>query len=74
MKGLINKDGLLEIERAGIMKSQGCPRLDDGYCEDWYPLFGEPDEPDRYGGIVFLRLCDGVQWAFDEFVDERGKM
>jgi len=69
MKGLINKDGLLKIERAGVVKPQGCPKLADDYCGDWCPLFGEPN---LYGGIVFLKLCEGY-WVFDEFIDERVK-
>ena len=52
MKGKIDSQGFLHIERAGVMKYQVCPLTtsqllenDKGTpspCGDWCPLFGEP--------------------------------
>ena len=49
MKGKIDSQGFLHIERAGVMKEQLCPfqSLDTNplygkECGDWCPLFGEP--------------------------------
>ena len=60
MKIQINKDGILEIERAGEMAKQICPfshtdgAQDFTYCGDLCPLFGEPVEKD---GEFSLSLC-----------------
>ena len=52
MKGKINKDGILEIERAGEFKKQICMKnmtgespgfLDSYPCSDNCSLFGEPE-------------------------------
>ena len=83
MKGLIDKNGWLAIERAGKMKSQYCPWTvwqDDAVhsCGDWCSHFGEPRwEEAKEGGFVkaaYLNLtCGGATrlFVFDEFTDER---
>ncbi len=44
MKIKINKDGSLEIERAGRGRKQYCPFVLEAVdCGDWCPLFGEPE-------------------------------
>jgi hypothetical protein len=44
MKGIINKDGSLSVERKGKLQLQFCPfNKDEGgvHCGDWCPLFEE---------------------------------
>jgi len=72
MKIRINKLGILEIERAGKMKEQLCPRqpgIDP--CGDWCALFGEPED---MGEEIGLELCDDNAWypAKEDFEDLRG--
>ncbi len=81
MKAKINKNGVLEIERAGKYKKQSCRiggfyNITVGYdeeaattarCNDTCPLFGEPE--DNYGGAR-LTLCHR-ELFFGEFTDER---
>lgn len=68
MKGEITKDGSLVLERAGVIKTQACPRdPTEGGCDcgDWCPLFGDP-----YKGtndLSCLKLCDGAIWGFSDF-------
>ena len=77
MIGKINKDGWLEIERAGKMKQQFCPLQPEqnafrtNRCGDWCPHFGEP---------VFSIMCKDWELStckhslyFKEFTDERVK-
>jgi hypothetical protein len=71
MKIKIRKDGFLEIERAGKMKSQFCAasRL-TSRCGDWCPKFREPvpcDPSKRNSGR--LELCLAT-WHCD-VIDER---
>lgn len=66
MKGKIGKDGVLHIERAGVMKLQWCPQS-GGHCGDWCPLFGEPEKHPKY---TYLILCHRMI-EFAEFTDER---
>ena len=86
MKIRIDRDGWLEIERAGFMKLQECPydvETEDcgrARCGDWCPLFGELEERHEpiYGdGIgpvnaIELSICKRV-WRCkpDDFEDER---
>jgi len=77
MKGIIEKDGSLWIERAGILVAQLCP-LTQNPCNDRCPKFGEPyyshimtDNGAWVDGIV-LRLCDTSQLFFIELLDKRG--
>jgi hypothetical protein len=80
MKFKINKDGILEIERAGKFKKMECTLayVTDGlvFCSDNCPLFGEPE---YYGNIIdniHLRLCHNVllhgtkEYCKDERVKE----
>ena len=79
MKGKIDEDGNLYIERAGKMKQQFCP-FDVKPCGDWCPLFGEPMDntmswttvDGHIGGhkTTELELCRKKLY-FDEFTDER---
>lgn len=57
LKGKINKDGALEIERAGKPKRTQCRRnvfetipgtADRLFCSDDCSLFGEPDQETYY--------------------------
>ncbi len=58
MKAKIDNDGILFMERAGIMKKQFCPWTTDGAtCGDWCPKFIEPfaaTKADVYpiGGLI----------------------
>ena len=83
MKGKIDKNGHLHIERAGKLKMQGCPFEEDSYCGDWCSLFGEPKiskwmgspDPDAERREVNprhwdLHLCR-TRLLFDELIDER---
>ena len=75
MKGLIDKNGWLAIERAGKMKSQYCPWTEsdpdeeDRYCGDWCPHFVEPIVNE---GFTHLFLgCGDTTLIFCELTDER---
>jgi hypothetical protein len=79
MKIEINKQGYLNLERAGQMKSQLCPhnfystRLDDWvHCGDWCPLFSEPFYTDE-NRIVHIGLCHRteIHCKAKDFLDER---
>lgn len=69
VKGKLNKDGVLEIERAGKFKKADC-RHDRGgiFCTDDCSLFQEPEE--MQDGTTALMLCSAL-WHFIEFEDER---
>jgi len=74
MKIKIRKDGFLEIERAGKIKSQFCAvsRL-TSRCGDWCPLFGEPKRQSyREGREVedCIHIC-GSRILSGEIIDER---
>lgn len=69
MKGKIDKDGVLHIERAGVMRQQWCPQS-GGHCGDWCPHFGEP-KYDRGREATVIDICSGKRLVFDEFTDER---
>lgn len=81
MKGKINAQGWLHIERAGYMKKQACPYTnvtdeDLCTCGDWCPLFGEPyedtfDDDDGYANGTCLEICSNRRLNFTEFTDER---
>jgi hypothetical protein len=83
MKFKINKDGILEIERAGKFKPQYC-RVSGFYrthdktglqpCGDNCPLFGEPEIIEilnKTKKIVNMRLCQNVELVcdFEDFKD-----
>jgi len=78
IKGKINKNGVLEIERSGRFKKQDCLRsaawindnLGCSFCGDNCSLFGEPGIEKFFTGRIFLKLCEKT-WYFDEFEDER---
>lgn len=70
MKIKIDKDGNLQIERAGKLKAQYCPHYEGSPCGDWCPKFREP----HYGqGDLRIELCGGNIWRVnpDNFTDER---
>ncbi len=80
MKGKIDKEGLLLIERVGIYEKQGCP-YKRSWCGDMCPLFGEPFTMIICGcGPSVDEIVEKQRWrlelckktlAFDEFEDER---
>jgi hypothetical protein len=64
MKGMIDKNGFLHIERAGVMNKQSCPftqvtsyERQSFQCGDWCPLFGE---------ILYHRKMDIVDYGENE--------
>lgn len=69
MKGKIDKDGLLEIERGGKIKSAKCPFDFSARCGDWCAKFGEPLS--HVTGRKMIEICHGQTLYFDEFEDER---
>jgi hypothetical protein len=58
LKGILNENGCIDIERAGKLKSQYCPEQHntESKCGDWCPLFGEPYQNGQY---ITVRLCIG---------------
>jgi hypothetical protein len=79
MKGKIDNNGWLRIERGGKEKLQECPFTQKTFqvndltirepCGDWCPLF---DEPEKRPKCTYLILCHRMI-EFAEFTDERGK-
>ena len=76
MKGKIDKDGFLWIERKGKWTKQFCPFIGDDWCGQWCLLFGEPEfidgHPRFIDGHPRLSLCRKVL-EFVPLVDERGQ-
>jgi hypothetical protein len=80
MKGTIDREGTLFIERAGKMKGQSCPfSISMEWCGDWCPLFGEPENYNELGlkfeGVrtgIWIRLCQSSCLIFESLKDERG--
>lgn len=79
VKGKIDKNGFLEIERAGKFKTVECRRstfmsahgdIACLACNDNCSLFGEPGIEKFFTGRIFLKLCEKT-WHFDEFEDKR---
>lgn len=78
LKGKIDKDGILSIERAGVMRQQMCPYsysnqlpvFSATQCGDACPLFDEP-YPERGTTSVMLCICHEKRLFFKEFTDER---
>ena len=70
MKGLIDPNGNLHIERGADFKEMSCPH-DNTFgipCSDVCPLFGEPF---TYSGVVHLALCQSRELKFSGFDDMR---
>ena len=73
MRIKIDKDGYLEIERAGEMMAQECPFSDGNRdCGDHCPLFGEPDMEEGGSFVGSINLCHN-RYLGGEIIDERGK-
>jgi hypothetical protein len=78
MKGKIDRDGRLCIERAGNIKIQKCPyQSGPANCGDWCPHFGESEisYTHKYDiGSYYLEITcgQGRVFVFKEFTDERG--
>jgi len=66
MKGKIDEDGVLSIQRGSEMKEQYCHNSDN-YCSDSCPLFGEPN----ISKITILIICEDRYLQFNVFEDER---
>ena len=85
MKGKIDSDGGLWIERAGQLREQLCPRQQDHHseyesdpasiaCGDWCPLFGEPVVDSISENMIRITLscsCKIVTFRFDDLTDDR---
>ena len=74
MKAAINQDGLLSIERAGVLQRQFCPfqAADDlQECGDWCPMFGEPDIWSQ--NLVSISICNGKVIKLDSLDDRRSR-
>jgi hypothetical protein len=77
VRGKINNNGVLEIERAGKFKQMECRKstawsegdMDCFLCNDDCSLFREPEQSSGEEKIKLV-LCDTL-WYFDEFEDER---
>ena len=70
----INKEGHLEIKRAGKFKLQSCPRKPElHFCGDWCPLFHEPILYDFHKiDMIEINLCHGtIMVETEKFSDER---
>jgi len=80
MKGKIDSNGWLRIERSGKEKLQECPFTQKTFqvnnltirepCGDLCPLFGEPRKA-QIGTSIMVELCNERTLFFDEFTDER---
>lgn len=71
MRGKINNQGDLEIERAGVFKKQWCPYSTGmAECSHFCPLFGEPRR-DPFIDQITLSICYNKTLFFDSFTDER---
>jgi len=58
MKIVIDKAGLLYLERAGKLKGQACPfASEETSCGHWCPHFGEPDSDE-----IVLTCGARVEW------------
>lgn len=75
MKGKIDKDGYLHIERNNGFRQQLCPFSEQANCGQWCPHFGDPEErsgvPLNYtknGEPIMgfdLRICHGKTLVFE---------
>lgn len=79
MKGKIDNNGWLWIERGSKEKLQECPFMQRAFevndiaiapCGDWCPLFGEP-KLEIDGKSAIIEICDGKTLFLDQFADER---
>ena len=80
MKGKLNQNGILEIERAGKFKQMKCkktavPVLPEDilvdFCDDDCALFEEPEFHDGARPQWTLNLCEFKVLTFSELEDER---
>ena len=65
MKGYIDKDGFLFLEKFGspYPKKQLCMyQQEDAQCGTWCPQFGEPSITGKRCGIL---ICQGRKLAFE---------
>jgi transcription elongation factor Elf1 len=74
VKGKIDRDGWLWIERAGEMKIQECPYQScTAKCGDWCPHFGELEKiVEELTVYLYISCGCDKTFAFGEFTDERG--
>ena len=69
MKGKIDKQGYLWIERRGIMTLQYCPfKTRNKPYTHFCPLFRESAS---IQSTTVIAICNGIYHAFDTFTDER---
>jgi hypothetical protein len=82
MKGKIDKEGVLLIERAGKIKGQYCCSTStrEVACCDMCPQFGEPegegywvDDSNVRHDQASINICHGRSLCFSDFIDERIK-
>ena len=87
MKGKIDKDGFLHIERAGVMKQMRCLNNPDTFCSDSCPSFGDvwtnndvQEMWELHNGFVsgdhdwfdpHIKICTG-KIVYNSLTDERG--
>lgn len=71
MKGKLDKDGRLWIERGKVgLSKMFCPySIIEERCGTWCPLFEEPYIIPKEKKVL-LSLCE-KDWYFDDFTDER---
>ena len=73
LKGLRDEDGHFYIQRGTELVEQLCRNDGTGKnaCGDFCPAFREP--VDHKNGKIIVKICDGITWVFDEFIDNRFK-
>lgn len=69
MKGKLDENGVLVIQRDERWKQMQCPYRPKP-CGDECPMFGEPKV--QKDGTTFLHVCHAFL-EFDEFTDRMGK-
>jgi hypothetical protein len=73
MKGKVDKDGNLYLERTDVMRKQYChhqSNFESGYgveCGDWCPLFSYLEA----GGEHYINLCHGTELTLTELEVEK---
>jgi len=90
MKGKIDSNGWLRIDRGGKERLQECPFMQRAFevndiaiapCGDWCPLFGEPKtvklntlHKADMKEETALVICHGKCLVFDQLTDDRPRL